>query len=142
MGPHFTHIIHNIQFFAFLLLLNVLDTSIYIFQTFCQGSSVKKYVTKSYNSNAFLYNKLIRIITCGFLVSLLRIFFIMIGIFFLFQVERFVDAMLFNMLILGSLIDESGYIFNRSETDLYIVETTLPNDKDQVRNLLAAIDIK
>lgn len=50
--------------------------------------------------------------------------------------------MLFNMLILGSLIDESGYIFHRSETDLYIVETTLPNDKDQVRNLLAAIDIK
>lgn len=50
--------------------------------------------------------------------------------------------MLFNMLILGSLIDERGYIFHRSETDLYIVETTLPNDKYQVRNLLAAIDIK
>lgn len=49
--------------------------------------------------------------------------------------------MLFNMLILGSLIDENGYIFHRSETDLYIVETTLPNDNDQVRNLLAANNI-
>lgn len=50
--------------------------------------------------------------------------------------------MLFNMLILGSLIDESGYIFHRSETDLYIVETTLPNDKDQVCNLVAANGIR
>lgn len=49
--------------------------------------------------------------------------------------------MLFNMLILGSLIDESGYIFHRSETDLYIVETTLPNDKDQVRIISAVINI-
>lgn len=46
--------------------------------------------------------------------------------------------MLFNMLILGSLIDERGYVFHRSETNLFIVETTLPNDKDQVRIVLAA----
>lgn len=45
--------------------------------------------------------------------------------------------MLFNMLILGSLIDERGYVFHRSENNLFIVETTLPNDKDQVRIVLA-----
>lgn len=38
--------------------------------------------------------------------------------------------MLFNMLILGSLIDESGYILYRLEIDLYIVEIILLNDKD------------
>lgn len=40
--------------------------------------------------------------------------------------------MLFNMLILGSLVDESGYVFHRSENDLFIVETTLPTDKNEV----------
>lgn len=36
------------------------------------------------------------------------------------------------------MIDESGYIFHRSENDLFIVETTLTNDKNQVRYLVAA----
>lgn len=40
--------------------------------------------------------------------------------------------MLFNMLILGSLVNENGYVFHRSDTDLFIVETTLSNDEDEV----------
>ena len=36
--------------------------------------------------------------------------------------------MLFNILILGSLVDESGYVFQRSYKDLFIIETTNPQE--------------
>lgn len=36
------------------------------------------------------------------------------------------------MLILGSLVNENGYVFHRSDRDLFIVETTLPNAEDAV----------
>lgn len=49
--------------------------------------------------------------------------------------------MLFNMLILGSLVDESGYVFHRSENDLFIVETTLPTDKNEVGDFLKRISL-
>lgn len=40
--------------------------------------------------------------------------------------------MLFNMLILGSLVNENGYVFYRLDIDLFIVEIILLNDKDEV----------
>ena len=46
--------------------------------------------------------------------------------------ERFVGDMLFNILILGTLVDESGYVFHRSDKDLFIIETTNPKESGNV----------
>lgn len=43
------------------------------------------------------------------------------------------------MLILGSLVTENGYVFHRSDTDFFIVETTLPNDEDEVSHQYLSI---
>ncbi|XP_062570766.1 E3 ubiquitin-protein ligase RNF213-like isoform X2 [Saccostrea cucullata] len=55
-----------------------------------------------------------------------------------YGVERFVGAMLFNILILGSTVNDSGYVFRRSENDLFIIETTLPDDHDQAKEFNAS----
>jgi len=39
------------------------------------------------------------------------------------QVLEGVDNLLFNLLVLGSITDRTGYVWTRSPRDLYIVET-------------------
>ena len=39
------------------------------------------------------------------------------------QTEEGVDNLLFNLLVLGSLTDETGYVWRKSSTDLYLIET-------------------
>jgi hypothetical protein len=41
----------------------------------------------------------------------------------IFQVRLGIDHCLFNLLILGALVDKSGYVWRKLPTDLYLIET-------------------
>jgi hypothetical protein len=58
---------------------------------------------------------------------------------FYFQVLEGVDTLLFNLLVLGSLTDYTGFVWKRSVRDLYVIETTplLQKEKASIILLLA-----
>jgi len=44
-----------------------------------------------------------------------------------------VDYLLFNLLVLGSITDREGYVWTRSPTDLYVIETMPLMQRDSSR---------
>jgi len=44
-----------------------------------------------------------------------------------------VDYLLFNLLVLGSITDREGYVWTRSPTDLYVIETMPLMQRDNSR---------
>jgi len=48
-------------------------------------------------------------------------------------VQEGVDYLLFNLLVLGSITDRDGYVWTRSPTDLYVIETMPLMQRDSSR---------